>query len=92
MTRITRPYLSELSVESNRTGRGNPRGGSWAQKNLAAMNPRIHNRQAFARVSQQMIASGVATIEVQPADFNYGYHPVGKYSNIPLDHLLYKKP
>jgi hypothetical protein len=56
------------------------------------MNPRIHNRQAFARVSLAMIASGVATIEVQPADFNYGYHPVGKYSNIPLDHLLYKEP
>lgn len=54
------------------------------------MNPRIHNRQAFARVSLTRIASGVATIEVQPADFNYGYHPVGKYSNIPLDHLLYK--
>jgi hypothetical protein len=22
---------------------------------------------------------------------NYGYHPVGKYSNIPLDHLLYER-
>jgi hypothetical protein len=37
-----------------------------------------------------MIASGVAADQCSPPTLTTGYHPVGKYSNIPLDHLLSK--
>jgi hypothetical protein len=37
-----------------------------------------------------MIASGVAAHQCSPPTSTTGYHPVGKYSNNPLDHLLSK--
>jgi hypothetical protein len=37
-----------------------------------------------------MIASGVAAHQCSPPTLTTGYHPVGKYSNNPLDHLLSK--
>src|SRR6056297_668813 len=85
-TRVTAAATSRRSHEARLGTQKNPL--AETKVNLDKRACLASSARLYAK-SKQMIASGVAVPWHQPAGITTGYHPVGWYSNNPLDHLLY---